>query len=147
MASTANFGLTLTASASRHSSTASMQRNSLSGGACAAIAATLSAMSGWLAVHVAGTRRDQQRVAEVGRQVDQRPVQRIPGRPRLAGLLPPLKVFDRAGRHHAASPAVPLPVPPAPSAVRSSSVSASLRSSVSAFASASAVATNSSAAA
>ena len=32
IASTANFGFTLTASASRHSSTASMQRSSFSGG-------------------------------------------------------------------------------------------------------------------
>ncbi len=46
MASTANLGLTLIVRASRQSSTASIQRNSLSGATCAAIAVTFSAMSG-----------------------------------------------------------------------------------------------------
>ncbi len=48
MASTANFGLTLTASASLRANTASMQRGGRrSGGAWAASAATT--ISGWLA--------------------------------------------------------------------------------------------------
>ncbi len=46
MASTANLGLTLIVRASRQSSTASMQRSSLSGATWAAIAVTFSAMSG-----------------------------------------------------------------------------------------------------
>ena len=98
MASTANFGLTLIASASRHSSTASMQRSSRSGEAWAASAADPVGH-----VRMVGRapspalRRHQQRVAEIGRQVDQRPVQRIARGPGLARLLPSLKVFDRPG--------------------------------------------------
>ena len=144
---TANLALTFTASASRHSSTASMQRSSLSGGACAAIAATLVRHVRMVGLDGACDRRDEERVAEVRRQVDQCAVQRnrakrasVATSAASQGLSAHLVAPRRA-------PAAPFPVPPAPRAVRSSSVSASLRSSVRAFASSSAVATISSAAA
>ena len=55
-------------------------------------------MSGWLGRTGSGAGGHQQRVAEVGGQVDQRAVQGIPRRPGLTRLLPSLKVFDRSGR-------------------------------------------------
>jgi len=38
-----------------------------------------------------------ERVAEIGRDVDQRPVQRVARSPGLTRLLPPFEILDRAG--------------------------------------------------
>ena len=98
IASTANLGLTLMASASRHSSTASMQRSRPIGRHVRGHRRDLLRHVGMVGARARCARRDQQRVAKVGGQVDQRTIQRVTRRPGLARLLPSLKVFDRSGR-------------------------------------------------